>query len=138
MTFSTRTIGITIAFAAVVLAGSIWPSVIAAQTLQTSHVMQQKLAESQLLLGDVVTSNWAGLDRHTRALDALTKAPGWDALHLPEFHNQTTAFQKALESLLNAAAQRDQQMAVAAYNELVSSCVACHRYVARSRIAMAR
>ena len=110
----------------------------AAQTLQTKQVMQQKLTESQQLLADVVTSNWAALDRHTRALETLTRQPGWDVMRLPEFYKQTMAFQQALAALREAAGQRDQGIAVTAYNGLVTSCVECHRYVARSRIASAR
>ena len=106
-----------------------------AQTTQTSRVMREKLTESQQLLTAVVTSNWTELDRHTRAIEALTNQPGWDVMHMPEYHDQTVAFQRALAQLRTAAQQRDQRTALAAYNGLVTSCVECHRYVARARIA---
>jgi hypothetical protein len=109
-----------------------------AQTVQTSQVMRQKLAESQQILAAVVTSNWTALDRHTRALEALTNQPGWDVMHLPEYHDQTVGFQRALAQLSAAVGQRDQRTAVTAYNALVTSCVECHRYVARARIATAK
>ena len=136
----TRTCSIAIAIGsaiAVVIAVAHAP-VAVAQTVQTKRVMQQKLTESQQLLCDVVTSNWAALDRHTRALDALTRQPGWDVMRLPEFSKQTMVFQQALATLRESASQRDQRTAVSAYNALVSSCVECHSYVARSRIAAGR
>jgi hypothetical protein len=130
-----RIITIATVIAATAFVVSIRPPVTSAQTLQTKSIMQQKLAESQQLLAAVVTSNWIELDRHTRAIQMLTNNPGWDVLHMPEYHDQTVAFQKALGNLLDAANQRDQRMAAAAYSGLVTSCVECHRYVARARIA---
>jgi cytochrome c556 len=109
-----------------------------AQTVQTKQVMQQKLAESQQLLSALVTSNWAALSRRTEALQALTSQPGWQVLTTPEFRDQTAAFQRATRALAAAATQRDQRTALTAYNQLVTSCVECHRYVARARIARDR
>jgi hypothetical protein len=109
-----------------------------AQTAQTKQVMQQKLGESQQLLAALVTSNWIVLGQRTAALQALTNQPGWQVLTTPEFRSQTGAFQRATQSLATAATQRDQRTALAAYNELVTSCVECHRYVARARIANAK
>jgi hypothetical protein len=108
------------------------------QTVQTSRVMQQKLAESQQLLAAVVTSNWATLNQRTQALQSLTNAPGWQVLRTREYRDYTAAFQKATQALTAAAGQRDQRAAVTSYNQLVSSCVECHRYLARARIAAAK
>ena len=112
-----------------------WAPPLAAQTRQTKQVMRQKLAQSQQLLAALVTSNWASLGSGSRNLDALTSQPGWDVLRLPEFNKQTIAFQRAVQALAEASKQRDQRTALAAYNGLVGSCVECHNYVARARIA---
>ena len=97
--------------------------------------MRQKLAQSQQLLAALVTSNWASLGSRSRDLEALTNQPGWDVLRLPEFNKQTMAFQRAIQALAEASKQRDQRTALTAYNGLVASCVECHIYVARARIA---
>jgi len=107
----------------------------AAQSTQTKQVMRQKLAQSEQLLAALVTSNWVALDRHNRALEAVTNEPGWDVMRLPEFHKYTVAFQRSVQALTAAAEERDQRTALSAYNGLVASCVECHRYVARARIA---
>jgi hypothetical protein len=107
----------------------------AAQTMQTRDVMRQKLSESALLLAALVTSDWGALDRHGRALDAVTALPGWDVMRLPEFYRYTTDFQRAVRAVIEAAEERDQRTALTAYNGLVASCVECHRYVSRARIA---
>lgn len=111
---------------------------LAAQTLQTRQVMRQKLARSQQLLSALVTSNWASLASGSRDLEALTSQPGWNVLRQPEYNKQTLAFQRAIQALAAASKQRDQRTALTAYNGLVASCVECHNFVARSRIATKR
>jgi cytochrome c556 len=108
------------------------------QTAQTKQVMQQKLAQSQQLLAAVVTSNWTALTQRTQALESLTRQPGWQFLQTPEYRNYTAGFEKATQALAASAQQRDQRTAAMAYNQLVNSCVECHRYVARARIAADR
>ena len=105
------------------------------QTEQTKQVMQQKLAQSQQLLGALVTSNWAALTQRTQALESLTRQPGWQFLQTPEYRTYSTGFERATQALAAAAQQRDQRTAATAYTQLVNSCVECHRYVARARIA---
>ena len=106
-----------------------------AQDRQTKLVMRQKLQHSEALLAALVTSNWNSLDRNSKALDALTMQPGWQVLRLPEYSKYTNAFQRATDALIAAAGRRDTEAAVSAYNALVGSCVGCHRYVSRARIA---
>ena len=106
-----------------------------AQTAQTRQVMREKLELSEILLGGLVTSNWASLHKTTQSLIGVINRPGWQVLQSPEYSRQTTAFLNATQALLAAADARDQRTALAAYNGLVASCVECHRYVARSRVA---
>ena len=69
------------------------------QTEQTKQVMQQKLAQSQQLLGALVTSNWATLTQRTQALESLTRQPGWQFLQTIEYRTYTAAFEKATRAL---------------------------------------
>ena len=114
------------------------PSFAAGQSNQTEQVMHEKLEHSARLLAALVTSDWAGLGHHARALQDVTTKPGWDVLRLPEFNKYTNAFQHSTAALVTTADERDQRSALAAYNGLVGSCVECHRYVARARIASGR
>jgi hypothetical protein len=124
----------TSALAATVLLGAVQPFT-AGQTLQTERVMREKLEASQQLLAALVTSDWVALDRHSRALEALTGDPGWDVMRLPEFSRHAIPFQRALRAVTEAASRRDQRTALRAYTDLVSACVECHGYVSRARIA---
>ena len=110
----------------------------AAQTSQTAQVMREKLTQSERLLAALVTTNWVALDRYGRALQDLTSKPGWDQMRLPEYFKYSTAFQRSVESVVEAAGRRDQREALTAYNGLIASCVECHRYVARARLARAQ
>jgi hypothetical protein len=53
----------------------------------------------------------------------------------PEYVRHTTTFVRATEDLLDAAKRRDLEATPLAYVSLTLSCVQCHRYVARMRIA---
>jgi hypothetical protein len=97
--------------------------------------MRQKLAQSQQALTGLVKSDWAALGTSSRALAALTRDPGWAVLREPEYARKTVDFMRSVDALTAAATRRDQAAALSAYNGLVTSCVQCHQYIARARIA---
>jgi hypothetical protein len=106
-----------------------------AQTAATARVMRQKLVDAQGVMAAVVTSNWAELDRRSKALAKATEDPAWLVLRTPEYAKQGEAFLRAVNDLLDTAARRDADGAPLAYVALTMRCVQCHRYVARARIA---
>ena len=106
-----------------------------AQGPAVSRVMRKKLEVSQKILEAVVTSRWADLESRTRDLDDLTHDPAWTVLKAPEYAAHSTAFSKAVRALHDAAAARDLEATPPAYIAVTLSCVDCHRYLARSRIA---
>jgi hypothetical protein len=69
-------------------------------------VMREKLAHTQEILAAVVTSDWASLETHTRALEELTNDPRWMVLNYPEYSRHSAAFVQAVRALHTAAAQR--------------------------------
>jgi len=119
----------------VMLIASVWVTAAAAQTVGLNRVMRAKLEHAQQILGDVVTSNWAGLEQHSEELRRATQDPAWAVLTTPEYARQTAAFLRASEDLLEAAKRRDLEAAPLAYVSLTMSCVQCHRHVARMRVA---
>jgi hypothetical protein len=121
--------------AAVAVTTSLAVSNSSAQTTALNRVMRQKLENSQGLLAAVVTSNWADLERRSQALSRITNDPAWAVLNTPEYARQSQAFLHAAQDLVEAAKRRDLDAAPLAYASLTLSCVQCHRYVARARIA---
>jgi hypothetical protein len=105
------------------------------QGARLNRLMQEKLDHSKAILGAVVTSDWATLDRESRALAVAVHDPAWTALIAPEYLKQSDAFQAALQQLIEASARKDLDLAARADVSLTMSCVDCHRIVTRRRIA---
>lgn len=105
------------------------------QTPQLQRVMRQKLTHSQAILGAVVTSDWATLDRESRALAKAAQDPAWIMMTAPEYLRYSDAFMNALHRLILASASKDLDAAAGAQIELTTSCVRCHQYLTRRRIA---
>lgn len=99
------------------------------------RVMRKKLVVSQKILEAVVTSRWAELESQTKDLEALTRDPAWHVLNAPEYARHSATFATAARALHDAAVKRDLDATPRAYITLTMSCVECHRYLARSRIA---
>jgi hypothetical protein len=105
------------------------------QTVPLKGVMREKLSHSQAILGAVVTSDWATLDRESRALFKATQDPAWIVMTAPEYLRYSDAFMNALHRLILASASKDLDTAAEAQVELTRSCVQCHRYLTRRRLA---
>ena len=56
-----------------------------AQGPQVGRVMREKLEHAQKILEAVVTSDWVGLETHSRELERLTNDPRWTVLRFPEY-----------------------------------------------------
>jgi hypothetical protein len=82
------------------------------QAPQLSKVMRAKLGHSQAILAAVITSDWALLERESRALALAVRDPAWGAaLTEPEYLRQSDAFARALQDLIEVSARRDLEAA---------------------------
>lgn len=99
------------------------------------QVMRAKLDHSQRILEAVVTSNWQLLDQESRQMGLVVRDPVWQSLVMPGFIRQSEAFLRATDELSEAAKARDLERASLGFVSLTTSCVNCHRYLARARIA---
>ena len=98
-------------------------------------VMREKLGHAQKLLEAVVTSDWVGLETHSRELERLTADPRWTVLKYPEYARHSAGFLRAVRTLHTAASQRDLEATPKAYVDMTLECVNCHQYLARQRLA---
>jgi len=126
------TIAFALALLLAVLAGG--PSPVA-QTRQLNRVMREKLEHSKNILEGLVTSNWQQIERESIEIAKATQDPAWTVLRMPEYARHSDAFIRATESLIDAARRHDLESASLGYMSLTTSCVSCHRYVARARLA---
>jgi cytochrome c556 len=120
---------------ALVLLALLSVPVTSAQGPALDRLMRKKLDCSQKILEAVVTSRWTELEARSRELEALTNDPAWTVLTLSEYSRHSQAFREAARSLHAAAVKRDLEATPQAYAALTLSCVQCHRYLARNRIA---
>ncbi len=98
--------------------------------------MREKLVHSQAILGAILTSNWAVLDKESRELVLAVRDPAWGAaLTGPEYLRQSDAFSRALQDLIQASAKRDLEAAGNAQVNLTITCVQCHLQMTRRRLA---
>jgi hypothetical protein len=119
-----------------IVALSIGTSADQAPAPRLNKIMRSKLGHSQAILAAVVTSDWAALDRESRALALVVRDPTWSAaLTEPEYLRRSDAFVRALQELIEASAARNLESAGDAQIALTASCVRCHAHMARRRIA---
>ena len=118
-----------------VLSAALAVSVSADQAPPFQQLMRQKLNESQQVLAAVVTSDWSALERLSNELLRIANDPAWTVLRTPQYARYSAAYLRAVEDLGEAARQHDLETAPVAFVSLTLSCVQCHRYVARARIA---
>lgn len=116
-------------------AASLSISTAADQTSQLSRVMREKLGHAQAILAAVIKSDWASLDRESRALALATRDPSWAVLTSPDYLRQSDAFAGALQDLIQASSRRDLEAAANADVALTMTCVQCHLHMTRRRIA---
>jgi len=119
------------------IAGVVAMSVTASgnQGPELNAVMREKLVHAQKILEAVVTSDWVGLETHSRELERLTSDPRWTVLKYPEYAHQSASFVASVRALRSVAAQRELEKTPKAYVDVTLQCVECHRYLARMRIA---
>lgn len=118
-----------------VLMAGLGVSVSADQAPPFQQLMREKLSSSQQILAAVVTSDWLTMERLSEDLQRIAGDPAWTVLTTPRYARYTASFLRAAEDLGEAARQRDLDTAPVAFVSLTLSCVQCHRYVARARIA---
>ena len=109
-----------------------------AQGPELNSVMREKMEHTKEILEAVVTSDWVGLETHSRELERLTEDVRWTVLKYPEYARYSAAFVSAVRDLHTVAAQRDLEKTLPAYTAVTLRCVQCHRYLARERLAGGR
>lgn len=111
------------------------PGALHGQTPRTRAVMRTKLVHTQRILEALMTSNYAVLERESKALAAVTETPEWSELKTSELFAYTNNFLAATRDLADAARQRDLDGAAKKYTTLTMTCYECHKYRKGVRIA---
>lgn len=95
----------------------------------TAAAMRRKLKYADRLLAGLVTQDFGRLEGNAAKLVELSRGGGWVARQTPEYALFLTEFQRAAGDLVVAAKAKDVDGANAAYGQMTTSCVACHKYI---------
>ena len=99
------------------------------QLHRLDDIMRDKLEHGEQLLGAVVLGNHESVERHAHELTLLSEASTWTPLRTVDYLRYAAVFRDSATRLAEAAREQDTEQMSAAYFELVTTCVQCHRHV---------
>jgi hypothetical protein len=95
----------------------------------TAAATRRKLRYADRLLAGLVTQDFAGLEANAGKLVELSRDRGWAARQTPEYALFLTELLRSAGALVAAARSKDVDGANAAYGQLTTSCIACHKHI---------
>jgi cytochrome c556 len=100
--------------------------------------MQVKLSHSQKVLEGLVREDYELIAKHSQEMSLLSLAETWQVLTTPEYVEFSRKFRHAADKLTDMAKKKNLDQATAAYNQMTTSCVECHKYVRQVQLAKDR
>jgi hypothetical protein len=96
---------------------------------RTSIWMKQKVRASQQILKALADGDFNTIGANAQAMNLLEHLEKWSRADRPEYRTQLRLFEFADHELIRAASEKNIEAATLAYNQLVVSCVNCHKLV---------
>jgi hypothetical protein len=91
-----------------------------------SYWMEAKLGYSKAILEDLTKGDFERLAQEAQQMRLIGKMEGFVRRKNELYRNQLSAFDLANQELIRQAKQKNAEGAVLAFNQLTTSCVACH------------
>ena len=130
-----------ILLAAFVAAGLAWTTASTREQGKGSsaltELMAKKLKNAQLVLEGIALADFAKITRASEELIQASKSAEWFVFRTPRYALHTNDFQRAAETMIQRAKDRNVEGAALAYFELTMTCVRCHQHVRGIRDARA-
>jgi cytochrome c556 len=99
--------------------------------------MRVKLNYSQKALEGLVLEDFTMVHKNAQDLSMLSLEEMWQVLNTPAYLEHSRKFRVAADALAEAAKKQNLDKATAAFNQLTSRCIECHKYVRDTRMAKA-
>jgi cytochrome c556 len=101
------------------------------------EIMRTKLANTQMLLKAIVTTDYKEIDRAAATLTRISEAEivSWQNAPKRDYTDQAMLFMTSVDDLREASRKHDIEGVGAAYSTLITTCVHCHTYVRDARVA---
>jgi len=97
--------------------------------------MREKLEHSQKVLEGITMEDYQLILVHSQKLSAMSQNSDWKMFRNPEYLEHSTSFRRYADTLTQAAKERNLDQATVAYLGMTMSCVECHKFVRRRRVA---
>ena len=103
--------------------------------IRSKNFMRAKLRHSQKVLEGLSLENYGMIAKHSQEMSLLSQASNWQVLQTPEYRQRSTEFRRSVDSLTDAARERNLDGATLAFVQVTMKCVSCHKYVRSVRMA---
>ena len=91
--------------------------------------MKPKLTHAQRILDGLATENFQKILESSSVLMTLSEAASWQVLPGPQYTQNTSDFQRAVEKLQAAARKKNVDAATIAYINMTTCCIHCHQAI---------
>ncbi len=105
---------------------------------KVEKLMKKKLQNSQNLLEGIAIGDFKKITASAEELLELTKTEEWLMYKTPRYQMHSNDFQRAAETLIRKAKDKNMDGTTLAFFEMTMSCVRCHQHVREIRDARLR
>ena len=98
------------------------------------ELMREKLGHSQKVLEGITQNDLKEVEKHARALLALSRKAEWQVIQTPFYMHHSEEFQNFAERLIQKAQEKNLDGATLSYLGMTLTCVKCHKYVREVRM----
>ncbi len=102
-----------------------------------SHVkplMKMKLERAKNILEGVVLEDFDKIASNARALKLLSMESGWNVYQTEQYISHSNDFRRSVDTLAQAAEDKNINLATLGYVALTVRCVECHTYLRTSHV----
>ena len=104
--------------------------------IQLQRLMIEKLQNAQKLLEGIAMNKPEMIEKHAEELIRISKTAEWVAAHkTPRYGVFSNQYQRAAQSIVKKAKEKNIDGVTLAYFDLTMACVRCHEYVREVRDA---
>ena len=98
-------------------------------------VMRRKLDHSKDIMEGLATENFDLISRNAQKLSLLSLESSWNVLVTEEYLKQGNSFRRSLETIHQAAKEKNIDRAALGYVDMTIRCVECHKYIRSQKAA---
>ena len=99
---------------------------------QLKPFMKQKLEHAKGVLEGLALENYEQIAKEAQALSLLSLESNWNVFNTKEYLEQSEDFRRTVNTITEAAREKDVNLAALGYVNLTVRCVECHSYLRKT------